>query len=220
MTRQEFHHLIRLFPLLLALFVIGSRASAEILLPSPPSAGSKPQDFVPVGLEILMEAAGDLNQDGKPDAALVLRNPAENTIPVTEEWPRLLVLLLQKPEGGYRLAAKSRQAILCRTCGGVFGDPLAEIQIKNGVLVIDHYGGSRDRWGYTHRWRHQDGDWVLIGETKSSSDTFGPEAKTDDVNLLTGDRIVSVTDSKGKVQTTKSKLPKQSLKKLSAFQFQ
>lgn len=167
-----------------------------------------------------MQAEGDLNQDGKPDAALVLKNPAEETFPPDEEWPRLLILVLQKPEGGYRLAAKSSEAVLCRTCGGVFGDPLAEIQIKNGVLIIDHYGGSRDRWGYTHRWRYQDGDWLLIGETQISHDTLSPVAKSEDVNLLTGARIVETTNDRSVTKVAKSQVPKQPLKKLSTFKFE
>ncbi|HEX5034355.1 MAG TPA: hypothetical protein VFW62_07745, partial [bacterium] len=156
MFRQEFHRSFRII-LLLMIVGLGSTVPAKAVSPpKPPESGARPQDFVPKGWETLMQAEGDLNRDGKPDAALVLKNPTEDA--GGEEQPRLLVLLLQNPAGGgYRLAATSEQAILCRICGGIFGDPLAELQIKNGVVIIDHYGGSRFRWGYTHRWRQQDG---------------------------------------------------------------
>ncbi|HKX12344.1 MAG TPA: hypothetical protein VJP40_04255 [bacterium] len=217
MFRQEFHRSWALTLLLFGGFCLAPRLVSAQTVPNPPASGARIADFVPKGWEILMQAEGDLNRDGKPDAALALKNSKEESS--NEEVPRLLVLLLQNPDGTYRLASKSAEAILCRSCGGVFGDPLAELQIKSGVLIIDHYAGSRQRWSYTHRWRFQDGDWVLIGETKTSFDAIGPEAKSDDMNLLTGDRVLEITDINGKVKVTKSKLPKQPLKKLSTFKF-
>ncbi|HKY63994.1 MAG TPA: hypothetical protein VJR29_11285 [bacterium] len=219
MLRQELHRPFRVFLLLIAIGLGSAVPARAASAPKPPESGARLQDFVPKGWAVLMQAEGDLNRDGKPDAALILKNPAEDSM--QEEWPRPLVLLLQNPEGGgYRLSAASEQAVLCRTCGGIFGDPLAELQIKNGVVIIDHYGGSRFRWGYTHRWRRQDGDWILIGETKISHDTAGPEAKEDDFNWLTGDRIVKVTDADGKVKTTKRREAKKPPAKLSTFKFE
>lgn len=217
MFRQEFHRSFAIIFLVLGGFCLAPRLGSAQAVPIPPASGARLSDFVPKGWEILMQAEGDLNRDGKPDAALALKNSKEESS--SEEEPRLLVLLLQNPEGGYRRASQSADAVLCRRCGGVMGDPLADLQIKNGVLIIDHYAGSRQRWSYTHRWRFQDGDWVLIGETKTSFDAIGPEAKSDDVNLLTGDRVLEITDVNGKVKVTKSKLPKQPLKKLSTFKF-
>ena len=90
--------------------------------------------------------------------------------------------------------AKSEKAILCKDCGGIFGDPFAGIEINKNVLSINHYGGSNWRWGYTHRFRYQENDFFLIGQTSNSywsvencdklNDFAG--TKYEDINFITG----------------------------------
>jgi hypothetical protein len=114
----------------------------------------------------------------------------------------------------------SKEAVLCKDCGGVFGDPFVGIKIIRGVIVIDHYGGSRNRWGYTHRWRYQDGDWFLVGLTSRQEDILEGTSEVTDINLITGNRIVEKGRIEGKMKSTRSKVPKTPLPKLSSFTFQ
>lgn len=134
--------------------------------------------------------------------------------------PRLLLILFATKAGGYALAASSEKAVLCKTCGGVFGDPLAKLGIERGALVIEHYGGSSERWGYTHRWRYQDGDFLLIGLTTRSDDTRTGASEVKDENLVTGVRVVDRTDADRKSTKTRERMPTKPLQKLSAFTFE
>jgi hypothetical protein len=144
-------------------------------------------------------ARGDLNKDGIEDIAMVLgpkweqddnwREKAANS----NAAPRLLIILFGT-SSGYTQAAKSDKAILCKDCGGIFGDPFAAIGISKNVLQIDHYGGSNWRWSYTHKFRYQDKEFFLIGQTTNwywdvkNCDKLNDFAGTEyeDTNFITG----------------------------------
>ena len=80
---------------------------------------------------------------------------------------------------------KSIGAILPSQQGGMMGDPFEGISIERNCIVINHFGGSRQKWNYTHRFRYQSGDFQLIGATV----TFGSPCDyffTFDYNLSNG----------------------------------
>ena len=65
------------------------------------------------------------------------------------------------------------------------GDPFDGISIEKNCIVINHFGGSRQKWNYTHRYRYQNGDFQLIGANVFSGapcDYF----ETFDYNLSNG----------------------------------
>ena len=145
---------------------------------------------------------GDLNGDGRADAAVVAAHDAEGSGPedVWEE-PRLLVIALGEESGGLRLSAASDAVVLCRGCGGVFGDPFEAVDVERGAVVVTHYSGSRDRWGFIDRFRLQDGRWTHIGATERHTDTLDCsyfEAR--DANLVTG--LVIESGKMGRSSTT------------------
>ena len=131
----------------------------------------------------------DLNGDGKPDAALVISHGgagprAEDPVVIVKH---VLVLALRGPDGKLHRSIVSDAAVLDGDQGGVFGDPFESFSIERGALVIVHYGGSRDRWGYTHRYRYQGAQWMLIGLSFSNTDSINLEHfDNHDINLLTG----------------------------------
>ena len=105
-------------------------------------APQKALAFIPKGYELLDEgiATGDLNKDGQMDVALALHSPAnEENDPEAE---RLLLVLL-RTLNGYKLAGKSSSVLMCKGCGGIFGDPWQSISIDKGILSVSHYGGQR-----------------------------------------------------------------------------
>ena len=159
------------------------------------------RSFIPNDYDTLYDgvARGDLNKDGIEDIAMVLGPNWEKN----EDWrergtdsnatPRLLIILFGK-NSGFVQVAKSEKAILCKDCGGIFGDPFAGIEINKNVLSINHYGGSNWRWGYTHKFRYQGNEFFLIGQTTNSywsvenceklNDFAG--TKYEDINFITG----------------------------------
>ena len=159
------------------------------------------RSFIPNDYDTLDDgvARGDLNKDGIEDIVIVVGPKWEQD----ENWsekasdsnvaPRLLIILFGT-DSGYVQIAKNDKAILCKDCGGIFGDPFAGIEINKNVLSINHYGGSNWRWGYTHKFRFQDKDFFLIGQIKYSflavenceklNDFAG--TKYEDINFVTG----------------------------------
>jgi hypothetical protein len=183
--------------------------------------------FVPTGYDTLAMARGDLNNDKLEDLALVLKSVKEDdkdADPNGEPPGRLLVILFKSPEG-FKMAAKSDSVILCAGCGGIFGDPFAEIVIRKGVIIIDHYGGSSWRWSYTHRYRYQQNDFYLIGEKSREirSVMYCDKLKDfvgslEDINYLTGQFEEKEITEECKLKVNKKgKRKVESLKKLSDF---
>jgi hypothetical protein len=194
----------RLLPSLLA-----SRAllAAALVLGAPPlgaqtdsvvipRTGRSIDAFVPKGYFVLLEAKGSLNGDSLPDAVLIVGEGREKADTLIEDLASRIMLVLLGRAVGYELAVRNDDAVLGKHDGGAFGDPLADLSIERNTIVLDHYGGSAWRWQYVHRFRYQQGQFVLIGRTSryyhnlgvcEAIDTFQPE-KFDDVNYNTGMR--------------------------------
>ncbi|MBI4238461.1 MAG: hypothetical protein HY696_08615 [Deltaproteobacteria bacterium] len=160
--------------------------------PVVPRSGRSAQDFVPSGWTLERQLTDDLNRDGRPDFALLL-SPADQQI------DRLLVVGFGDAGGGFKLSAVKADLVMCQSCGGMLGDPLTDFRLERGVVVIQLYGGSRDRWGMTYRFRWQQNDWYLIGYTDEIGDTLLGTARTIDINWTTG--AVITTETKLEQQT-------------------
>jgi len=95
-------------------------------------------------------------------------------------------------------------------------------------LTISHYGGSNWKWELTHRFRFQENNFYLIGETIYSyfdgrmckgNDYAGTDLK--DNNYLTGQYVEKKITEECKVLVNKKgKKPVQPLKKLSDFKIE
>ena len=129
-----------------------------------PKSGASLSSFIPAGCDTLGTATGDLNKDGMADLAVAIYHKAEAD---SMDNPRLLLVLFKTAEG-YTLAGKSDGELLCKGCGGIYGDPFQNLQIKQGVLLVDHYGGSAWRWSISDIFRYQDNGFYLIGKTTDS----------------------------------------------------
>ena len=170
--------------------------------------------FVPKNYDTLAVVYGDLNKDGTKDCVLALRHKSESKemqeVDVDSMPPRILIVLIGSPTG-FTLGATSYKALLCKYCGGIFGDPFAQIKIANNVLEVSHYGGSAWRWAYTHKFRYQNKDWFLIGKTSLSywnvkhCDKLNDFAGTDneDINYVTGDYQIKKISENCKLLTNK-----------------
>lgn len=164
---------------------------------------------------------GDLNKDGIQDVALVIEK-LEN--PKDQAPERALLIAFGNQDGTYTRSIIADKAILKADEGGVWGDPLANLAIDRGSVVVSFYGGSNDRWYGNYRFRFQNGDWYLIGATVGSYFTGTMTEKTGDeadYNLLTGDYVQRIVDDpkaeKPTSHTITGNIGKKKLLKLSEF---
>lgn len=174
-----------------------------------PEAVEKAVQIVPAGWRIQEDAAreADLNGDGRPDVALVLSTGGQEADADNEETrfvKHVLVLALRGADGRLHRSIVSDAAVLNGDEGGVFGDPFQGLTIERGTVVIQHYGGSRDRWSFTHRYRYQNNQWTLIGLTTGNTDTLDLEHYDEqDINLSTG-----LVNAKERPETPEGQKPK------------
>ena len=113
---------------------------------------------LPPSYKMLREAMGDLDGDGQAEKVFVL-----NTGEIGDMGEERILLIFKVIQNDWKLLHQARGAVLPSEHGGVFGDPFQSIKVENGTLVLKHFGGSREKWEYTHRFRYQDKKWELIG---------------------------------------------------------
>jgi hypothetical protein len=131
-------------------------------------------DFVLKGYSILDKAQGDLNQDGYPDYVVILRN---NLDTVATDTARPLLIIHGQQNGTYKLAAHSNHIVLCKSCGGVFGDPYTGIVIKHNYFSVEFYGGSNWRWSrvITFKYDPLTQSYILHKDAGDSFNALDPE---------------------------------------------
>ena len=120
------------------LFILFSFLSLESQAQFQPMNSYILKDFV-----ILDSLSGDINNDKIKDLVLILKYYKEDE---NFDTTRPLLLLEGNNQGLYRLMAKNDNVILCKICGGVYGDPFEGISIENTGFTLDFRGGSRWRW--------------------------------------------------------------------------
>jgi hypothetical protein len=171
---------MRTIALLLAPALVANEAWAASF------SATQPEAFVP-GWQVLARATGDLDGDGRPDAALALEEPERESLSPA----RCLLIALRDRGGRYRLAGRDDRAIMRADEGGMFGDPFEGVSIERGAVVVRHHGGSNWRWVYVDRFALREERWRWIGETCTSYFTGDASSATRDTNLATGDVIVT-----------------------------
>jgi len=135
---------------------------------------------VPVGYNILDQKEGDLNKDGVAEKVIVL-----NTNDSTDFGTIREIQIYKKSGNRWEILASSKNAIGKSQDGGMMGDPFEDIEIKDGVLIINQSGGSSWKWSKTDKYRFQNGIFKLIGYTN----IYGKPCEyfeNIDFNLLTG----------------------------------
>lgn len=144
--------------------------------------------FVPKGFAIKDTAFGDLNKDTKMDVALVLYTTKEDESDFQDtamNIGRPLLILLQQQNGQLKQVKRNDSMIMCKTCGGMMGDPFQGITIKNNMFTLDFYGGSSSRWGdsYGFSWSASKQTWQLTKEEHLSLEIGNPEETTKETKV-------------------------------------
>lgn len=157
-----------LFSILICLTLIASAQTDSI-----PDEAKK---FIVAGYEPLDYITGDLNGDKKTDAILILKQPGEDSL-YGEETPRPMLLLIRQADGKLKQVARNDNAIMCRHCGGVFGDPYEGVEISIRRFSLFFYGGSSWRWAYQYDFAYKAAkkNWFLVKEDQGSFQSGDPE---------------------------------------------
>lgn len=155
--------------------------AALTLYSQPPITPPEVNPFIPTGYEALDYVAGDLNSDKKKDGILILKTPGEDSV-MEEELARPLIILIRQADGKLKQVLRNDKAIMCRHCGGVFGDPYEGVQIFDKGFNLSFYGGSSWRWGYTYEfvYRPLKKNWFLAKESQSNFHSGDPEGTMKD----------------------------------------
>lgn len=141
------------------------------------------EEFTPKFWTLKDKAFGNLDNSPEEEAVCVYETPMEGELGFAQS------LAIYKKEGeNWVLWHQSTNPILSTEHGGMMGNPYEGISIKNKTIIVDHFGGSRQKWHYTHRYRFQNNNWHLIG----ASINFGAPCdyfQSLDYNISTGDAI-------------------------------
>jgi hypothetical protein len=66
----------------------------------------------------------------------------------------------------------NEQAIPCLDCGGAYGVPEVTLASRDGVIIVDSYGGSTWEWWEEQKIRYENGKFRVIGYSESSLATL------------------------------------------------
>lgn len=124
--------------------------------------GGLPQVEIPDGYELLSEAVGDLDGDGIDEKAIAFNTPREGEMGFERE-----LRIYSELDGLWSLWITAVGPVLSSESGGVMGDPFEKLEIHKGQLELFHFGGSADKWSYSHAFEHLDGNWELTNATLS-----------------------------------------------------
>lgn len=133
--------------------------------------------------KVIGEAMGDLDKDSIDEKVIVLDTGLDGEI-----GTQRTLLIYKKKQDKWALWHSSQGPILDSAHGGMMGDPFISVEIQRGAIVIDHFGGSRQKWSYTHRYRFNNKAWYLIGATIN----YGAPCEgffNFDFNVMTGKAI-------------------------------
>lgn len=113
---------------------------------------------IPKNYVVIDSISGDLDNDNIKELVVVFNTKSTEN----ENVPREL-RIYKKRNKKWINWKNSEQALYGSREGGMVGDPYAGIEIKNGILLISHFGGSSWKWGHTDKYRFQNEDFYLIG---------------------------------------------------------
>lgn len=117
--------------------------------------------FLRPGHVVQLSRWADLDGDGDTDAIAV-------AAPASTSATRTLLILRRRPDGTLERVADNPRAVPSATAGGMFGDPLRDIETHRNGFALHLEGGSRELWSRTYRFGFSDEvrTWLLESVTE------------------------------------------------------
>ncbi|HEY8094595.1 MAG TPA: hypothetical protein VIE65_00680 [Methylobacter sp.] len=174
-----------------------------------PQSGATVQSFVPKGWAIESEVKGDLDGNGTLDSVVVIwdttkknrdeelaENEAGGENVIVEDGNRGLLILLKGMDGRYKFAGLGKNTLLCAGCYGMLGGlggGHPDIKIKNQVISIEQFSGSRDQQDDTLRFRYDKtvNRFRLIGVDNKHTDRLTCVTDVTSINYLSNIKATS-----------------------------
>ena len=178
----------------------GDQEIPPVTYPAIAKTAVTPAAFVPQGWKQVRLAEGDLNRDGKPDFAMVMRmdSDANRIAPSWDPESRYdtnpwMLIAAFNTGAGYELKLADHR-LIPRHENPNADEEFDEIKVANGTLkVVIHLFLSAGGWemggrAFTFRW--QDGGFKLIGYDRDSVRRNSGETEEVSINFLTGHKEV------------------------------
>lgn len=134
--------------------------------------------FVEKGAAAIAFESADLNGDGTTDLVLVTEPlKPEATSDEDNGDERTLLIIVRDRAGKLTLAKHNDKVVYCKSCGGVFGDPFAGIEVKRKGFIVNNYGGSNWRWSESYEFGYSrlDKTWQLVRAVEEAFNALEPE---------------------------------------------
>ena len=160
--------------------------------------------FAPRGWKTEKIARGDLNRDGRIDAAIVLieNKPATDKDGIATDRKRALVIAFNDKRGWKRVGFNNQLLLGTRDGGAFYGMSAApvEVSIEKGVVLVNMEFGSREVTTTTHilRWEPKRHAVYVLGVDTATRDRNDGSFKASSVNYLMGVKRVMNSVSNGK----------------------
>lgn len=154
--------------------------------------------FVPAGFEVERRIDAQIGGNARPDVAMVLVRTATAAAPADAPLARRLVVLKARSDGGYVQIGEGRRVLLCTRCGGAFFGVVktpVTLRVTRKIVIAEQESGSRVVTFQRFRFRSQGAVGTrLIGVDVRNTDRATGRVVTKSTNLLTGRRIVTITE--------------------------
>lgn len=140
-----------------------------------PKIPAELREFIENGATAIALQTADLNGDGAADYILVTEKiQAEAT---GSDDKRTLSIIIREAGGKFRLAKSNQEVVYCRSCGGVMGDPFADLAVRRNSFTVSNYGGSNWRWGVSYQFNYSriDKTWQLVRVEEENFNALNPE---------------------------------------------
>lgn len=203
--KRLFRTSVSLFFLFSSLAPVSAYDIPEAEYPELPRSADSAELFVPPGWTTEIMETGDLNEDGRDDILLVLKeeNPAniitnDPATPGVDEWdanPRILAVAFALPGGGYELILQNND-IIPRHENPCIDDPFSFAEIDNGTIrIYCHLWANAGSW-YTSdsrfTFRYQDNAFRLVFYTNYTTKRNTGETWEIDLDYVAGNAVLTM----------------------------
>lgn len=176
-----------LFVILFSIFSVIVSAQNDTSIPF------EARKFILNDYEVYHYTKGDLNNDGREDAIMILNYATENDSIDSREMIKPFLVLLRNTNNKLHLALRNDSLMPLDMMSCYFGG--IEIDKKSNGFSIDFWGGRRDKWTskLTFSYKKIDKNWHLVLEKQTSFDAAEMKSIKDENYSIKEEELIGIT---------------------------